>query len=143
MTARIDFRWWDRRLALKKYAKQCNGQTLLVKTTDVWFPYFLSNFQKFRENSKKFQNFKKVQNDAKQIFYPDSFEKYPSILGADGRVSWRMAFTLELACDMNVAIFPFGKILRNSLKISKNFLKIQTGKFVQCWFNCLILGLAS
>ena len=90
LVARIDFRWKDERLALtRKNAQACKGQEVLVKTKDIWFPYWL------------------VQNGAETIFYPDAFEKYPSILGASGRVQWRVAFTFLLSCDLNVHLFPF------------------------------------
>ena len=40
LTARIDFKWIDDRLALPN--KTCKGQNLLVRANELWFPYFTS-----------------------------------------------------------------------------------------------------
>ena len=93
MTLRIDLNWIDGRLALSSNGSNktiCKNERLLVPTTDLWYPYFL------------------VSNGADSIYYPDSFEKFPSILQSNGKVMWRSAFNLALSCSLNVFYFPFG-----------------------------------
>ena len=90
ITARLDFRWYDKRLELTPPNNvTCANQTLLVKTESIWFPYFI------------------VQNGASNIFYPDAWEKYPSSVRSDGYIDWRTAFKFDLTCDMDFTIFPF------------------------------------
>ena len=81
LTARLDFRWYDDRLKLSPPANEtCKGHTLLSKAEDhVWFPHFI------------------LQNGAKQVFYPEAWEKFPLSVRADGYVDWRMAFQLVLS----------------------------------------------